>query len=112
MTSNFLASVVGTTVLSVLVLFNWRTPAVTDIGMMIGFGCVTTRGHLLLTHANRFASAATLRPFTYGQIVFAERVGFIAFDQAPDFGVMLGIGMIIASGLGIGYIQGRASAFK
>ncbi|MEJ6656218.1 MAG: DMT family transporter [Pseudomonas sp.] len=106
-TSNFLASLVGTTVLSILVLFNWRTPSTTDVGLMIGLGCVTTLGHLLLTNAYRFASAATLAPFTYGQIVFAGIVGFIAFDQAPDAGAMLGIGMIIASGLGIAYIQGR-----
>lgn len=108
-TSNFLASLVGTTVLSVLVLFNWRTPTMPDAGLMVGLGCVTTLGHLLLTNAYRFASAATLAPFTYGQIVFAGIVGFIAFDQAPDIGAMLGIGMIIVSGLGIAYIQGRAS---
>lgn len=111
-TSNFLASLVGATILSVLVLFNWRTPAVTDVGLMVGLGCVTTLGHLLLTNAYRFASAATLAPFTYGQIVFAGLVGFIAFDQVPDSAAMLGIGMIIASGLGIAYIQGRSSRFK
>lgn len=111
-TSNFLASLVGATVLSVLVIFNWRTPTVTDVGLMVGLGCVTTLGHLLLTNAYRFASAATLAPFTYGQIVFAGLVGFIAFDQAPDLGAMLGIGMIIASGLGIAYMQGRSSPFK
>ena len=80
-----------------------------DAGLMVGLGCVTTLGHLLLTNAYRFASAATLAPFTYGQIVFAGIVGFIAFDQAPDIGAMHGIGMIIVSGLGIAYIQGRAS---
>ena len=107
-TSNFLASLVGAAVLSVMVIFNWRTPTLTDVGLIVGLGCVTTLGHLLLTNAYRFASAATLAPFTYGQIVFAGIVGYLAFDQAPDLGALLGIGMIIASGLGIAYIQGRA----
>lgn len=111
-TSNFLASLLGTTALSFLVVFNWRTPTITDAGLMVGLGCITTLGHLLLTNAYRFASAATLAPFTYGQIVFAGLVGFIAFDQAPDLGAMFGIAIIIASGLSIAYIQGRSSSFK
>ena len=43
-------------------------------------------GHLLLTNAFRFASAAKLAPFTYSQIVFAGVVGYLAFDHAPDAG--------------------------
>lgn len=106
-TSNFLSSLVGATVLSGLVFFNWRTPSLTDAALMVGLGCVTTIGHLFLTNAFRFGSAATLAPFTYGQIVFAGLIGFIAFDHAPDFGVILGIGVIIASGLGMAYAQSR-----
>ncbi len=64
-------------------------------------------GHLLLTHAFRFASAALLAPFTYGQIVFAGIVGFFAFGHAPDGGALLGMAIIIASGLGMAYVQRR-----
>ena len=110
-TSNFFASLVGAVVLSCLVIFNWRTPSATDVGLIVALGGVTTLGHLLLTNAYRFASAATLAPFTYGQIVFAGGVGYFAFDQTPDLGAIFGIGMIILSGLGIAYIQGKSSRF-
>lgn len=106
-TSNFLSSLVGATVLSVLVFFNWRTPSLADAALMAGLGCVTTMGHLFLTNAFRFASAATLAPFMYGQIVFAGLIGFIAFDHAPDVGVILGIGVIICSGLVMAYTQSK-----
>ncbi|OYW95890.1 MAG: EamA family transporter, partial [Pseudomonadales bacterium 32-61-5] len=64
-------------------------------------------GHLLLTHAFRFASAAMLAPFTYAQIIFAGVVGLLLFGHAPDFGAMLGMAVIIASGLGMAWVQGR-----
>ena len=53
---------------------------------MGALGGMAMLGHLLLTNAFRFASAATLAPFTYSQIVFAGAVGYLAFDHAPDAG--------------------------
>ncbi|EIK51881.1 MAG: DMT family transporter [Pseudomonadaceae bacterium] len=106
-TSNYLTSLVGCAVLSVLVLFNWRTPTLHDATLMAALGGMAMLGHLLLTQAFRYASAAMLAPFTYGQIVFAGIVGFFAFGHAPDGGALLGMAIIIASGLGMAYVQRR-----
>ena len=65
MTSNYLTSPVGCVALSVLVIFNWRTPTLHDALLMGALGGMAMLGHLLLTNAFRFASAATLAPFTY-----------------------------------------------
>jgi len=109
-TSNYLTSLVGCVALSVLVIFNWRTPTLHDALLMGALGGMAMLGHLLLTNAFRFASAATLAPFTYSQIVFAGVVGYLAFDHAPDAGALIGMGVIIASGLCMAYVQRRQPA--
>jgi drug/metabolite transporter (DMT)-like permease len=106
-TSNFLTSLVGSVGMSVLVVFNWQTPTLHHALMMAALGAMAMSGHLLLTNAFRFASAATLAPFTYAQIIFAGIVGFFAFGHVPDFGAIVGMAIIIASGLCMAYVQGR-----
>ena len=108
-TSNFITSLVGTVVMSVLVIFNWQTPSLHDALLMAGLGAMAMTGHLLLTNAFRFASAAALAPFTYSQIIFAGVVGLFAFGHVPDTGAILGMAIIIGSGLVMAYVQGRQS---
>ncbi len=109
-TSNFLSSLVGFLVMSVLVTFNWRTPSVHDAVLMASLGLMAMSGHLVLTQAFRYASAASLAPFTYGQIVFAGIVGFIAFGHIPDVDAIAGMTVIIASGLCMAYVQSRQAS--
>ncbi|EQM72150.1 DMT family transporter [Stutzerimonas stutzeri] len=106
-TSNFITSLVGSLVMSVLVIFNWQPPTLHDALMMAALGAMAMSGHLLLTNAFRFASAAALAPFTYSQIIFAGVVGMIGFGHTPDLGAMVGMAIIIASGLVMAYVQGR-----
>lgn len=106
-TSNFLSSLVGTLVTSALVLLEWRTPTLADAALMAALGAMAMTGHLLLTNAFRFASAAMLAPFTYAQIIFAGVVGLILFSHAPDAGAMLGMAIIIASGFAVACVQSR-----
>lgn len=56
-------------------------------------------GHLLMTHAYRFASAAVLAPFTYFQIIFSAVVGWMAFGHVPDLLSSVGIALVTAGGL-------------
>jgi len=42
--------------------------------------------------------------------VFAGVVGYLAFDHAPDAGALLGMAVIIASGLCMAYVQRRQPA--
>jgi len=106
-TSNFITSLVGSLVMSVPVIFNWQTPTLHDALLMAALGAMAMSGHLLLTNAFRFATAAALAPFTYSQIIFAGVVGLIAFGHTPDLGAIVGMAIIIASGLVMAYVQGR-----
>ena len=106
-TSNYLTSLVGCATMGVLAAIYWRTPTPQDALLMAALGAMAMSGHLLLTHAFRFASAASLAPFTYAQIIFAGVVGLVAFDHAPDLGALLGMAVIILSGLCMAWVQGR-----
>lgn len=106
-TSNYLTSLVGCATMGVLAAVYWRTPTPQDALLMAALGAMAMSGHLLLTHAFRFASAASLAPFTYAQIIFAGVVGLVAFDHAPDLSALLGMAVIILSGLCMAWVQGR-----
>ena len=65
---------------------------------------------MLLTHAYRYGSAASLAPFTYVQIVTATLLGMLFFDHVPDAWSMLGMAVIILSGAALAWGQHRAAA--
>lgn len=107
-TSNFLSSLVGSLVMTALVVFNWQVPELQHGLMMAGLGALAMTGHMLLTQAFKYATAATLAPFTYGQIIFAGVIGYLAFQHVPDAGALIGMGIIIASGMGSAWQQRKA----
>ncbi len=108
-TSNFLSALVGTLSMSVLLPWVWQTPPLTDALLMALLGATAMSGHMLLTHAYRFGSAASLAPFTYMQIVIATLLGVLFFDHMPDAWSMLGMAVIILSGAALAWGQRTVS---
>lgn len=109
-TSNFLSALVGTLSVSVLLPWFWQTPTLVDGLLMATLGATAMTGHMLLTHAYRFGSAASLAPFTYVQIVTATVLGMLFFDHTPDLWAILGMAVIILSGVALAWSQHRATA--
>lgn len=62
-------------------------------------------GHLLQIQAYRRAPASLLAPFMYLQIVAAATMGWLIWGDFPDQISWVGIGLICASGAGIGYYE-------
>ena len=104
-TSNFLSALVGTLSVSVLLPWFWQTPTLVDGLLMATLGATAMTGHMLLTHAYRFGSAASLAPFTYVQIVTATLLGMLFFDHTPDIWAILGMAVIILSGAALAWGQ-------
>ena len=104
-TSNFLSALVGTLSVSVLLPWFWQTPTLVDGLLMATLGATAMTGHMLLTHAYRFGSAASLAPFTYVQIVTATLLGMLFFDHTPDLWAILGMAVIILSGAALAWGQ-------
>lgn len=98
-TSNFLAGLVNTLVMTALVPFFWHVPSLKHGLMMLALGGFGMSAHLLLTHAFRHAAPALLAPFGYMQIIFAGLLGLLVFGHLPDPTALLGILIICLSGL-------------
>lgn len=107
-TSNFLTALVGSLGTGLLLPWTWQTPAPMDVLLMAALGGLAMTGHMLLTHAYRFASAASLAPFTYGQILIAALIGVVVFGHLPDAWAVLGMAVIILSGAALAWSQRRS----
>lgn len=66
-----------------------------------------TAGHLLIYRATENASAATIAPMTYVQILVAVAAGWLFFGEPPDATVVGGAGMIVVAGLLLWSAQDR-----
>ncbi|MCY1266407.1 Riboflavin transporter [compost metagenome] len=107
-TSNFITGLTNTLIMSALVPFFWHLPDTLGHSLlMLALGACGMGGHMLLTQAFRHASPPLLAPFGYGQIVFAGLLGLLLFNHAPDQIGLLGIGIIVGSGLFMAYAQKR-----
>jgi len=86
--------------LQALDAFAWLVAISTGV-----FGCL---GHVLQIQAYRNAPASMLAPFQYTQILAAAALGWFVWRQFPDTLTWLGIGIICASGIGIGVWEWRS----
>lgn len=107
-TSIFYAGLVGS-VLSLLPLpsvamplqFPYHAIAFAGLGMLGGLG------HLILIKAYEHAPASRLAPFSYSQLIWVAAIGFFAFGDFPDRWSVLGIGILVGSGVYIARHQRR-----
>lgn len=100
-TTHFYTGLVGTLVMSPIVVFSWDTAALLAHWpwfVLIGF--LGTFGHLMLIRAYMRASAPVLTPYLYTQIAFATLGGWLVFKHVPDTLAWLGIAVIAGTGIG------------
>ena len=62
-------------------------------------GIVAMLAHLLVTRSLKLADAATVVPLQYTLLFWAVVFGWIFFGDTPGWTVILGSGLIVASGL-------------
>lgn len=110
-TTHFYTGLVGTLVMSPIVVFNWNTAALlAHWPLFVLIGLCGTVGHLCLIRAYMRAPAPVLTPFLYSQIAFATLGGWLVFDHTPDGFAWLGIAVITASGIGNAMLSARELA--
>ncbi|MEK9850473.1 MAG: DMT family transporter [Candidatus Puniceispirillum sp.] len=74
-------------------------PNKTEFIWIICMGLVATIGHIFIVWATTNAPASVLAPFQYLEIVSAVILGFAVFGDIPASSTVLGVIIIIASGI-------------
>jgi drug/metabolite transporter (DMT)-like permease len=106
-TMHFYTGLVGVVASSMAWQPGWRMPGLSDAFLMICLGVSTGVGHYLLIKAFERMSPAVAAPFTYTHLVWAVMFGYLIFGEAPDIGSLLGIMVIVGSGLYVARHHGK-----
>lgn len=70
-----------------------------DVLLLLILGFISSYGHLIVVKAFQRAPASLLAPFQYLEIVSAAVLGYLVFSEFPDASKLLGMAIIIGSGL-------------
>ena len=98
-TSAFYTGLVGLSVLTIFLPLEWKTPTIEEWGWLLLASLLGLCGHISVIKALSMAEASVLQPFFYVVLVWATFLGFIIFDDIPDFITIIGACIIVGSGL-------------
>ena len=93
-----------------MVNFFWVTPTMLDLGLFALAGFFGSIGVMCLTHAFRLAPVASIAPFEYTALVWATLLGFLVWGELPDGVTLVGVSIVVASGLYIIYRETRKAS--
>jgi drug/metabolite transporter (DMT)-like permease len=110
-TTLFFTALVGAAATSLPLPFTWQTPQADQIPFILGIGLLGGLGHFFLIRAVEHTSPARLAPFIYTQLVWSTLLAYLAFDEFPASGSLLGMLVIVSAGmLAIDWRQIRRAA--
>jgi drug/metabolite transporter (DMT)-like permease len=99
-TSIFYAGLVGALLLSAILPYSWVAPqSKLHIALLVINGMLGGLGHLILIKAFEHAPASRLAPFSYLQLIWVTVIGFLIFGDFPDTWSLVGIAILMASGI-------------
>jgi drug/metabolite transporter (DMT)-like permease len=80
--------------------FDWAPIASGIDLMLLGLlGVVAMSAHMLVNRALKMSDAATVAPLQYTLLLYAVIFGWMFFGDVPRLSMMIGAGLIVASGL-------------
>ena len=95
----FYSAIVGCVVLSLVVPWVWVQPSGVHLGLFLLVGSAGAAGHFMLIKALEIERASVLSPIGYTQLLWVTLLGFMVFGQLPDRHAVIGMAIIVASGL-------------
>jgi drug/metabolite transporter (DMT)-like permease len=82
--------------------FRWLVPTTDALPMLIALGTVGMAGYILLSRAYQVGDASAIAPFEYIYVPIAAALGYFAWGEVPVWNTLVGMTLIIASGIYIG----------
>ena len=97
----FYTTLMGTIVFGLMLPWAWYglEPTAWQIFLFISTGITGGIGHYLFTAAYRYAPATVIAPITYFQLLWAGLFGWLVFGDLPTAWSLVGMALVIASGL-------------
>jgi drug/metabolite transporter (DMT)-like permease len=78
---------------------DWVTPTPWQLAALVSAGLMSGLGQLLMTEGYRAAETTLVAPFEYGAIIYATFLGIAIWGEWPDAWSLIGVAVLIASGL-------------
>ena len=82
-----------------LAILTWTAPDMKGVLLGAAMGFFAAASHFFIIKAFEFASASELSPFNYFEIVGAITLSYIIFGYIPNLQAVIGLFVIIGSGL-------------
>ncbi len=96
----FYTAGIATVALAPIAIMRWEWPAtMLEWTLLIGVGSLGMLGHSMLVKAHQLADASILAPIVYSQIIYIAILSWWVFGTTPDIQTILGVLVIVASGL-------------
>jgi drug/metabolite transporter (DMT)-like permease len=95
----FYFALVATLVSAVPMAWVWETPTLHAVLLMLFAGICATLGQLMLTRAYSLAPAARIGSLVYSAVVFSALLGWLLWDERPDWLSAIGTLLIVSAGM-------------
>lgn len=95
----FYFSMVSVVVSLPFVLANFYKPSLYEALFLLFTGISAASGQIFLTSAYRYSAASEVSIYNYAGIIFSAILGFLIWNEVPDFYTVIGGFLIIFSGI-------------
>jgi len=99
LTTLFYSALVGCVGMTLALPMFWQLPALHHVPLFVLLGTGAGLGHFMLIKAMELENASFLSPLVYTQLIWVMLAGYIVFGDLPDSRALIGMAIIVASGL-------------
>lgn len=92
-------AIVGSAILTIPMLFVWKSPTPQEILLLVGIAVLAGVAEVFVIKALEVALAVVVAPMQYTLMIWGTFYGWLIFGQLPDGWTWLGAAIIIATGI-------------